>query len=138
MHARHFNYNHIYSSNSSMSNHDGKWVFYDYHIYNIYIYYILYIWEIKHANWHNSQHYSLLSFYFCRPMLQKMIKLNFKVYHFINWLKKNLFDIFVRKLGLIQELGQLIFYLVGNIFMENIYRKSALKSRAIPLFNFGK
>ena len=107
-------------------------------IYIIYIYYILYIWEIKHANWHNSQHYSLLSFYFCRPMLQKMIKLNFKVYHVINWLKKNLFDIFVRKLGLIQELGQLIFYLVRNIFKENIYRKSALKSRAIPLFNFDK
>ena len=49
-----------------------------------------------------------------------------------------MFDNFVRKFGLIQELGQLIWYLVGNTFMENIYRKSALKASAIPLFNFGK
>ena len=74
-----------------------------------------------------------------------MIKLNRKVYGVINWLKKSLkiyfdtlFDIFVRKLGLIQEHGQLIEYLVGNIFMEKVYRKSALKTTAIPLFNFGK
>ena len=46
--------------------------------------------------------------------------------------------IFVRRLGLIQELSQLIWYLVRNIFMENIYRKSALKVSAIPLFDFGK
>ena len=38
MHARNFNYNYIDSSNS-MSNHGGKWVFYDYDIY-IFIYYI--------------------------------------------------------------------------------------------------
>ena len=58
---------------------------------------------------------------------------------FINWLKKNskqtLFDIFERKLGLIQELGQLIIWcLVRNVFMEKIYRKSALKASAIPPF----
>ena len=41
-------------------------------------------------------------------------------------------------LGLLQELGQLIGYLVRNIFMEKVYRKSALKTSAIPLFNFGK
>ena len=74
-----------------------------------------------------------------------MIKLNRKVYGVINWLKKNskthfdnLFDIFVRKLGLIQELGQLIGCLVENIFMGNVYRKSALKTTVIPLFNFSK
>ena len=76
-------------------------------------------------------------------MLEKMIKLNCKVYHVINWLKNiwkhTLFDIFVRKLGLIQELGQLIWYLVRNIFMESIYRKSALKASAIPtLYAFFK
>ena len=46
MHARNFNYNYIDSSNS-MSNHGGKWVFYDYHIYiciYIYIYIIYYIY----------------------------------------------------------------------------------------------
>ena len=102
----------IYSgSNSSMSNHDRKWVFYDYiyiyiyiytyviyiiHIiYIIYILYILYISGIKHTNSHHSQHYSLPSFYFCRPMLKKMIKLKCKVYHVINWLKKNLKTHFV-------------------------------------------
>ena len=74
-----------------------------------------------------------------------MIKLNRKVYGVINWLKKNLkthfdtlFGIFVRKLGLIQEHGQFIEYLVGNIFMEKVYRKSALKTTAIPLIDFGK
>ena len=49
-----------------------------------------------------------------------------------------MFDIFVRKLGLIQELGQLIWYLVRNIFMENIYRKYAPNTSAISIFNFGK
>ena len=47
-----------------------------------------------------------------------------KVYNFINWWNKNLnivlldFDVFIRKLGLIFKLGQLIGYLVRNIFME--------------------
>ena len=52
--------------------------------------------------------------------------------------KNIFFDIFVRKLGLIQELGQLLGYLVTNIFIEKVYRKSALKTSAIHLFYFGK
>ena len=48
--------------------------------------------------------------------------------------KNTFFDIFVRKLGLIQELGQLLGYLVTNIFIEKVYRKSALKTSAIALF----
>ena len=48
-----------------------------------------------------------------------------------------MFDIFVRKLGLIQELGQLIWNLLTK-FMENILRKSARKAIAITLVNFGK
>ena len=53
--------------------------------------------------------------------------------------ENTLFIIFVRKLGLIQELGQLIWYLVRNIFMESIYRKSALKASATPtLYAFFK
>ena len=40
---------------------------------------------------YNSQHHSLPSFYFCRLMLEKVIKLNCEVYDLINnWLKKNL------------------------------------------------
>ena len=69
-----------------------------------------------------------------------MIKLNYKGYPVTNWLKNNLkthfFDNFVRKLGLIQELGQLIFS--KEIFLKNIYKISALKASAIPLYNFGK
>ena len=38
----------------------------------------------------------------------------------------------------ISELGQLIWYLVRNIFMEDTDRKSALKGSAIPLFSFGR
>ena len=34
-------------------------------------------------------------FYFCRPMLEEMIKLSQKVYDVINWLKKNLKTDFV-------------------------------------------
>ena len=52
--------------------------------------------------------------------------------------KNTFFDIFVRKLGLIQELGQLLGYLVTNIFIEKVYRKSTLKTSAIHLFYFGK
>ena len=52
--------------------------------------------------------------------------------------KNIFFDIFVRKLGLIQELGQLLGYLVTNIFIEKVYRKSALKTSAIHLFYLGK
>ena len=37
-----------------------------------------------------------------------------------------------------QDLGQLIAYLVRNIFMEKVYRKSALKTNVTPLFNFDK
>ena len=37
-----------------------------------------------------------------------------------------------------QDLGQLIRYLVRNIFMEKAYRKSAPKTNVTPLFNFDK
>ena len=44
----------------------------------------------------------------------------------------------LRKLGPIFKLGQLIGYLAGNIFMEKIYRKYALKTSPISLFIFSK
>ena len=31
-----------------------------------------------------------------------------------------------------------VVYLVRNVFTEKVYRKPALKTTAIPLFNFGK
>ena len=43
-------------------------------------------------------------------------------------------DVFIRKLGLIFKLGQLIRYLVKNISMEKVYRKHAIKTTAIPRF----
>ena len=39
---------------------------------------------------------------------------------------------------LILKLGQLIGYLIRNIFIEKVYKKYALKPSAIPLFNFSK
>ena len=42
-------------------------------------------------------------------------------------------DVFVRKLGAIFKLSQLIGYLVRNISMEEVYRKHALKTNVIPL-----
>ena len=43
-------------------------------------------------------------------------------------------DVFIRKLGLIFKLDQLLGYLVRNIFMEKVYRKHAIKTSAIPCF----
>ena len=41
-------------------------------------------------------------------------------------------NVFIRKLGLIFKLGQLIGYLVKNISIEKVYRKHAIKTSAIP------
>ena len=67
--------------------------------------------------------------------------INPKVYDFINCSQnKNFkiilldFDVFIRKLGLIFKLGQLIEYIVRNISIEKVYSKHALKTSAIPLF----
>ena len=65
--------------------------------------------------------------------------INPKFYDFINWRNTNLkivlldVDVFVRKLGAIFKLSQLIGYLVRNISMEEVYRKHALKTNVIPL-----
>ena len=59
----------------------------------------------------------------------------------MNWLErilKNVFNVFISKLGLILKLGQLIGHLVTNIFIEKVYKKYAQKTSNIRLFNFGK
>ena len=66
---------------------------------------------------------SLPLFSFCRAMLQKMIKLigNFMTSSIgQKRIENTLFDIFTWQLGLIQELDQLIWYLVRNVFIENV------------------
>ena len=68
-------------------------------------------------------HDSLPLFSFCRAMLQKMIKLigNFMTSSIgQKRIENTLFDIFTWQLGLIQELDQLIWYLVRNVFIENV------------------
>ena len=46
----------------------------------------------------------------------------------------NILVVFIRKLGLIFKLGQLIRYLVKNISIEKVYRKHAIKTSPIPRF----
>ena len=68
-------------------------------------------------------HDSLPLFSFCRAMLQKMIKLieNFMTSSIgQKRIENTLFDILTWQLGLIQELDQLIGYLVRNVFIENV------------------
>ena len=63
-------------------------------------------------------------YFFCRAMLQKMMKLikNFMTSSIgQKRIENTLFPIFTWQLGLIQELDQLIGYLVRNIFIENVY-----------------
>ena len=89
-------------------------ILYILYMYYIYIYIYIYISEIKNINQHNSQHYSLPSFYFCHPMLEKMRphSPNSKTWSFdIN--KKHFYE-------------------------KKVCRKSELTTSPTTLLNFGK
>ena len=77
-------------------------------------------------------------FYFCWSMLEKMIKLNRKVYDVNNWLKRN-----VTKQQMHTSMHLLFCFVLFTKIKKGcgtkkVYRKSTLKASVIPLFNFGK
>ena len=81
-------------------------------------------------------------FSLCRPLLERMMKINLKVYGVINCLNKNFTTYFVWYLekGKRHDIGTLAIDRVLNKehFMEKVCRKCALKAISRPIFNFCK